>query len=50
VVLGLAPGTDGNSVSGGEAPGSLGTAGTTPTIPDAEDVSEDWVVLLPVGF
>lgn len=32
---GFAGGMDGNSVKGGDAPGSLGTAGTIPTIPDA---------------
>jgi hypothetical protein len=40
----FAAGIDGNSVRGGEAPGSLGTAGTMPTIPprlDAADVAAD---------
>jgi hypothetical protein len=34
VPLEFAAGRDGNAVNGGEAPGSFGTAGTSPTIPD----------------
>jgi hypothetical protein len=34
VLVGFAAGTEGNDVNGGEAPGSLGTAATIPTIPE----------------